>query len=254
MGADRRGDELPDELARRDARLKLIWAAKARLEARQCEQDRQAGRTVEDDRQTRGPGGRACKRPFGVPEDKVQENFTDPESRLMKTADGFQQGYNAQAAVDEGSQLIVATGLTECAADSGQLLAMVRATQQNTGRLPAMTLADSGYASEENFAALEAQQLTACVALVREGKKMRPIDPLEHPATQRMAERLQTPEGEAHYRRRKMIPEPVFGWIKQVMGFRRFSVRGLQAVTGEWNLVCLALNLKRMQRLGWTPT
>lgn len=252
-GVDRRGDELPEELARREQRLKVIQAAKVRLEARQHQADQAAGRTVDEDGQTRGPGGRACKRGLGVPEDKAQDNFTDPESRIMKTADGFQQGYNAQAAVDDGSQLIVATGLTDCAADNGQLLPMVRATRQNTGRFPAMTLADSGYASEDNFAALEAQSLTACVALAREGKKIRPIDPVAQPATQRMAERLKTPAGEAHYRRRKVIPEPVFGWIKQVMGFRRFSVRGLQAVTGEWNLVCMALNLKRMRTLGWMP-
>lgn len=188
-----------------------------------------------------------------MPEDKAQDNFTDPQSRIMKTADGFQQSYNAQAAVDGGSQLIVATGLTHCAADVPELLPMIRATQQNTRSTLAMTLADSGYASEDNFAALEARGLTSCVALAREGKKSRPIDPQQHPATQRMAERLATAEGQDHYRRRKVIPEPVFGWIKQAMGFRRFSVRGLEALTGEWNLVCLALNLRRMQRLGWVP-
>jgi len=252
-GAERRGDELPEELARRSQRLKAIQAAKARLEARQREQDCNEGRRVDENNQTRGPGGRSCKRPFGVPEDKAQDNFTDPQSRIMKTAEGFQQGYNAQVAVDEGSQLIVAAGLTNCAADNGQLLPMLEAVMHNSGCAPAMTLADSGYASEQNFALLEARQLAACVALAREGNKIRPIDPIEYPATQRMAERLASAEGRAHYRRRKVIPEPVFGWVKQAMGFRRFSVRGLKAVTGEWNLVCLALNLRRMQRLGWAP-
>ena len=250
---DRRGDELPDELGRREQRLKIIQAAKARLEARQREQDEKDGRSMDDDGQTRGPGGGRCKRTFGVPEDKAQDNFTDPQSRIMKTADGFQQGYNAQAAVDEDSHVIVATGLTDCAADVHQLLPMLEATMRNTGAAPAMTLADSGYASEDNFAALEAKQLTACVALAREGKTIRPIDPQRHPATQRMAERLATPERKDHYRRRKFIPEPVFGWAKQALGFRQFSVRGRDAVTGEWNLVCLALNLRRMQRLGWAP-
>lgn len=253
-GIDRRGDELPEELSRREQRLAVIQAAKARLEARQREQDRQDGRRVDEDGETRGPGGRACKRAFGVPEEKAQDNFTDPESRIMKTADGFQQAYNAQAAVDDGSQLIVATGLTNCAADNGQLLPMIEATRRNTGSAPDMTLADSGYASEGNFAALEAEQLAACVALAREGQKARLIDPEEYPATQRMAERLATTEGREHYRRRKVIPEPVFGWIKQAMGFRRFSLRGIEAVTGEWDLVCLALNLRRLQRLGWVPT
>lgn len=250
---DRRGDELPDELGRREQRLKIIQAAKARLEARQREQDEKDGRSMDDDGQTRGPGGGRCKRAFGVPEDKAQDNFTDPQSRIMKTADGFQQGYNAQAAVDEDSHMIVATGLTDCAADVHQLLPMLEATMRNTGAAPAMTLADSGYASEDNFAALESKHLTACVALAREGKTIRPIDPQRHPATQRMAERLATPEGKDHYRRRKFIPEPVFGWAKQALGFRQFSVRGRDAVTGEWNLVCLALNLRRMQRLGWAP-
>lgn len=252
-GADRRGDELPEELARREQRLQVIQAAKARLEARQREQDHQDGRRVDENDQTRGPGGRICKRAFGVPQDKAQENFTDPQSRIMKTGEGFQQCYNAQAAVDEDSRLIVANALSNCAADTEQLLPMVRATIQNTGAVPAMTLADSGYASEDNFAALECEELAACVALGREGKQRRPIDPNQYPATQRMAERLASAEGQAHYRRRKVIPEPVFGWIKQAMGFRRFSVRGLEAVTGEWNLVCLALNLRRMQRLGWCP-
>ena len=254
FGADQRGDELPDELARREQRLKVIQAAKARLEARQREQDQRDGRSLDDDGQTRGPGGGVCKRAFGVPDDQAQDNFTDPQSRIMKTADGFQQGYNAQAAVDEDSHLIVATGLTDCAADTHQLLPMIEATTRNTGTAPSMTLADSGYASEDNFVTLEARQLTACVALAREGKtSARLIDPVHHPATQRMAERLATPEGKDHYRRRKFIPEPVFGWVKQAMGFQRFSVRGRGAVTGEWNLVCLALNLRRMHRLGWAP-
>ena len=223
------------------------------MEARQRAQDAQDGRQVDDDGNTRGPGGGACQRPFGVPEARAQDNFTDPDSRIMKTGDGFQQCYNAQAAVDEGSQLIVATALTNGAADNGQLLPLVEAVQDNTGARPAVTLADSGYASEATFVALEAQGLTAVVALGREGKASRALDPARYPATQRMAERLATAEGQAHYRRRKVIPEPVFGWIKEILGFRRFSVRGLTAVTGEWHLVCLAQNLKRLHRLGWAP-
>lgn len=251
-GADRRGDELPPELARRQKRLEAIQAAKARLEERQREQDRQAGRQRDDDGNTRGPGGGVCKRAFGEPEAKAQDNFTDPQSRIMKTSTGFDQCYNAQAAVDE-SGLIVATEVIDAGTDSHHLVPMVEATKKNTKVLPQMTLADSGYASEANFAALEAWQVPACVALAREGGQVRKIDPDTHPATQRMAERMSTDEGQAHYRRRKVIPEPVFGWIKQAMGFRQFSVRGLRQVNGEWNLVCLAQNLRRMHRLGWTP-
>lgn len=250
-GKDRRGDELPAELARRESRLKVIQAAKARLEARQRGRDQAAGRHRDDDGHTRGPGGRRCQRDFGVPPDTAQDNFTDPESRIMKTAHGFDPCYNAQAAVDEGSQLIVATELGQQAPDMQQLVPMVQAVQRNVGALPDMTLADAGYASEANFVALEALGAPACVSLAGRHGTVPPRDPDTHPATYRMAERMATAEGKEHYRRRKCIPEPVFGWIKQALGFRTFSVRGLAKVTGEWNLVCLALNLRRMHRLGW---
>lgn len=134
----------------------------------------------------------------------------------------------------------MATEVTDAGTDSHYPVLMVEATQQNPGALPQMTLADSGYASEANFA-----------ALAREGGKVRRIDPDKQPAIQRMAERMSTDQGQAHYRRRKAIPEPVFGWTKQVMEFRQFSVRGQWQVNGEWNLVCLAQNLRRMHRLGW---
>ncbi len=251
-GANRRGDELPAELSRRHNRLEAIQAAKARLQERQREQDRADGRSVDDKGNTRGPGGGVCQRAFGVPPDKAQDNFTDPSSRIMKTSGGFDQCYNAQAAVDEGSLLIVATEVTNNGTDSTRLLPMVQATRQNTGALPRMTLADSGYASEANFVAMERLQAPACIALAREGGKVRAIDAQRHPASQRMARYLATAQGQADYRRRKTIPEPVFGWIKQAMGFRQFSVRGLAQVAGEWNLVCVALNLRRMFRLGWT--
>jgi transposase len=252
-GKAQRGDELPDELARRELRVQAIQAAKARLEARQREQDRVDGRHVDDAGHTRGPQGGLCKRAFGVPADKAQDNFTDPESRIMKTGDGFQQCYNAQAAVDEASRLIVATTLNNIAADTHQLMPLIHATRANTGAAPTMTLADAGYASEENFEALETEELSACIALGRESKSAPTVDPERHPARQRMAARLATADGKDHYRRRKFISEPPFGWIKQAMGFRQFSLRGLAAVTGEWNLVCLSLNLRRLFKLGWIP-
>src|SRR3990167_8059917 len=172
----------------------------------------------------------------------------------MNTQEGFQQCYNGQAAVDEGSMLIVAADLSNNASDNGQLLPMVAHTQANTGIAPKMTLADTGYASEETFLELEQRRLVASVALGREDKKQRKLDPERSPATNRMALWLKTAEGQAHYRRRKTIPEPVFGWIKQALGFRRFSMRGLEAAKAEWNLVCAAVNLKRMHSLGWKPT
>jgi transposase len=250
---DRQGDELPEELKRRSDRLKVIEAARARLEARQREDDEAAGRYEDDDGNTRGPGNGLCKRRLGEPPEKAQENFTDPQSRIMKTSDGYQQCYNAQAAVDETHQLIVASDVGNNASDAGQLIPLVDQTRRNVGRKPARVLADTGYASEETFVALEERKVRGYVALGREDKTTRAIDADLHPATARMERRLSTSAGKAHYRRRKAIPEPVFGWIKHVMGFRRFSMRGLEAAKAEWNLVCLAVNLKRMHALKWKP-
>lgn len=247
-----RGDELPEELARRNQRLETIKAAKARLEARQREADRERGRRPDDNRRPPGGRGPSYKRDFGVPADTEQDNFTDPQSRIMNTSsEGFQQCYNGQIAVDEDSQLIVATALTESASDTAQLLPLVASARSNTGRDPQVVLADTGYASESNFVALEKDSIAACISLGREGKAGRVINADRYPASARMAQTLSTPEGKAHYRRRKVIPEPVFGWIKHVLGFRRFSVRGRSNVQSEWNLVCLATNLKRMRSLGW---
>lgn len=161
----------------------------------------------------------------------------------------FEQGYNAQAAVDSDHQLIVATGLTQSAADNGELLPMVEAVHNNLGQWPSKVLADSGFRSEQAFVALEEKGVEALVALGREAKDPKTIDPKQYPATARMAERLATLEGQAQYRRRKVIPEPVFGWIKHVLGFRQFSLRGQTKVEGEWNLVCLAMNLRHLWAL-----
>lgn len=250
-GADASGGELPEELRRREDRLRVIKAAKARLEDRQRQADEAAGRSQDDEGNTRGPTGRRCKRELGVPDAKAQDNFTDPQSRIMKTHEGYQQCYNGQAAVDEGSQLIIAADLTNNASDNGQLLPLLDQAEANTGGTPDMTLADTGYASEETFQELESRGLAACIALGREDKKQRAADPDRYPATARMAQRLATDDGKAHYRRRKAIPEPVFGWIKHPMGFRSFSLRGEFAAKAEWHLVCLATNLRRMHRLGW---
>jgi transposase len=249
LGVDQADEELPLELQRRQERLAKIQAAKARLEQRQAQADRERGRHP-DDEQRRGDGaGRPFKHPFGVPDDKAQDNFTDPQSRIMKMGTAFEQGYNAQAAVDADSQLIIANGLTNNAADNGELLPMVEAVKNNLGQLPQRALADSGYRSEQAFAALEEMGVEALVALGREGKNRTAIDCERYPASARMAERLASTEGQAHYRRRKVIPEPVFGWIKHVMGFRQFSLRGLIKVTGEWSLVCFAVNVRRMWAL-----
>ena len=246
-GPDVRGDELPTELQRREARLATIAAAKARLDARQAEEDRQKGRTPDDQR--KGRGTKPFARDFGVPPDDAQENFTDPESRIMKTSSGFDQCYNGQIAVDQDTQLIVATGLTSCQADNAQLLPLLDRTRATLGRDPDAVVADAGYRSDATFQTLEARGVTAYISLGHEARPAKAPNPAHH-ATQRMAARLATEEGRARYRRRKAIVEPVFGWIKEVLGFRRFSVRGEVKARGEWNVVCLAVNLKRLHRLG----
>ena len=245
-GPDVRGDELPAELQRREERLAKIAAAKARLEARQAAEDRQKGRTPDDGR--KGRGHTPFARDFGVPPDDAQDNFTDPESRIMKTSSGFDQCFNGQLAVDEASQMIVATGLTNCAADNAELLPLIEQTHATLGENPTEVLADAGYRSDATFQTLETRQITAYISLGREGTPGTTPNPA-HEATHRMAARLASDRGRARYRRRKAIVEPVIGWIKEVLGFRRFSVRGAAKARGEWNVVCLAVNLKRFHRI-----
>ena len=253
---DRQGSEdddgdLPPELKRRTDRLKVIEAAKARLEERQRQEDKADARIVDEAGQTRGMTGRRCLRGYGVPRPDAQENFTDPDSCIMVTGSGFEQCYNAQAAVDEGSQLIVAASVVSSPADYRNLVPMLDQTEYNTDLKPQMVLADTGYASEAGLSELEERGQPACVALGRDEK--RPRVQSQKPATIRMGQWLNSPAGRAHYRRRKTIPEPVFGWIKQVLGFRTFSLRGLSAASAEWRLICTAMNFKRMHRLGWVP-
>lgn len=245
-GSEKRGDELPEELQRRESRLKKIREAKKRLEERQAEEDRQKGRHEGDGGRPNGKKGHPYKKEFGQPKDKAQENFTDPQSRIMKSGNGFEQSYNAQVCVDEAQQIIVAAGLTNCAADNAQLIPMVEATQANTEELPGQVLADAGYRSEPNFEYLESKNIDGVIAFGREGKEDTAPVSLSNPATQHMKEKLASPEGAAAYRRRKAIVEPVFGWIKRVLGFRQFSFRGSTKNNAEWHLVCLAMNLRRM--------
>jgi hypothetical protein len=245
-GEENRGDELPEELQRRESRLKKIREAKKRLEQRQAEEDREKGRHEGDGGRPNGKKGQPFKKEFGQPREKAQDNFTDPESRIMKKGNGFEQSYNAQASVDEEHQIIVAVGVTNCAADSPQLIPMIEATEATTGKLPQQVLADAGYRSETNFAYAESKSIDAVIALGREGKADAASISEENQATLRMKEKLKTPEGAVAYRRRKVIVEPVFGWIKGVLGFRQFSFRGLKKTNAEWHLVCLATNLRRM--------
>jgi hypothetical protein len=243
--------DIPAEIERREVRIKAIVAARERLEQRQRDADLERGRSKGDERQPRDedgkPKGGRYKREFGEPEPKAQDNFTDPDSRIMKRAGGgFDPSYNAQTAVDDTAHIIVAAELGNNAADVGQLLAMLDAVKTNTGQTPAQALADAGYRSEANFDALAGSATELVVALGREGKDGVAIDAKTHPHTAAMAAKLQTEKGKAAYRRRKHIAEPPNGWIKSVLGFRQFSLRGLDRVRAEFKLVCLALNLRRM--------
>ena len=241
---DRRGDELPEELARRETRLKKIREAKRALAARAREKAEAEG---DDPKQAK-------------PKEKDQYNFTDPESRIMKGADGFVQAYNAQAAVEADLQLIVGQSVTQAANDKEQLLPMVETIEEQSGQRPEEILADSGYCSEKNLEGLESadqpeQKIVGYIATERqkhdEYKEPCPRGPLPQGATRvdRMRRKLKTKVGKAVYAARKAIVEPVFGQIKQARGFRQFLLRGIEKVRGEWSLVCLTHNILKLYRL-----
>ncbi len=238
-GRDRRGDELPAELGRRETRLERIREAKRVLEERAREQVQSKGQPAEK----------------AKPKSRMQYNFTDPESRIMKGADGFVQAYNAQIAVEPGFQLIVGQRVTQAANDKQQLGPTVEAIRQQAGQKPQEILGDSGYYSEANLAYLEKKKIEGYIAIDRESYRKRdqpgPRGPLPAEATRvdRMRRKLQTKAGAAIYARRKVVVEPVFGQIKQARGFRQFLLRGFRKVQGEWALVCLTHNILKLHRL-----
>ena len=246
--------DIPAEIERRSERLAAIEAAKARLEERQRQADIERGPSDDEDGQGGGTGeGKKKSRykyKFGEPKPKAQDNFTDPESRIMKRAGGgFDYCYNAQTAVDDTAHIIVAAELTNSGADSRQLPAVLAAVKANTGDDPHQVVADAGYRSEAVFEALSGHPADIIVALGREGKQEIGVDPAKRPLTAAMAERFKSPTTQDAYRRRKWLSEPPNGWIKHVLGFRQFSMRGIAKAQAEWKLVCAALNLKRMANM-----
>ena len=244
FGADQRGDELPDWARNKQQRLAKIREAKAALEEEAKGQDPPP--PVDPEQPHRG---RPRQHPAGVPKPEAQRNFTDPESRIMKTSEGFQQCYNAQAAVDAESQVIVACDVTQSASDRNQLQALVEQIQVNTGRNPTELSADSGYCSEENLAELERREIRGYVAT---GKQQhgQPAPAGARASkgerTQRMKRRLQCGGYRSRYRLRKQTAEPVFGQIKAARGFRTVLLRGVEKVTDEWSLICTAHNLLKL--------
>jgi transposase len=262
-GEDRRGDEVPAELARRESRLAKMRAAKEALEqdAREKAATKAARRARDngaDDASAQRAGEEAAK--DARPTTKAQRNFTDPESRMMKTNEGFQYGYNAQAVVDEESQVIVAEVVTNQSADVNQLFDMITRTEDNLaatgiGDEPDVLLADAGYCSEDNLARAASEGVDVLIATgrIRRGERVRPAPrgPIPKDATERekMARRLRTKAGRADYARRKAIVEPVFGQVKvrQRAGFLR--LRGLDGAQGEWTLHALCHNLRKLGKL-----
>jgi transposase len=238
-GRERRGDELPEELRRRETRIQRIREARRALQERAREQAQSAGKKPEE----------------AKPTPKAQYNFTDPESRIMKGPDGFVQAYNTQIAVEPNFQFIVGQMVTPAANDKQQMAPLVEAIQEQSGQKPEEVLADSGYSSEENLKYLTKKRIEGFVATEkqkhdeRRGPCKRGPLPKGSSRVERMQRKLETKVGAAVYALRKTIVEPVFGQIKQARGFRQFLLRGLEKVRGEWALVCMTHNILKLHKI-----
>ena len=262
------GLSIPAEIVRRQERQAQLTKAKAEMEARayarfqaeQAEHEAKAAQRAAAETAGRPPRGPAPSPPDPAPQRKDQVNFTDAQSRIMKTKDGFQQAYNAQAGVETDSRLIVGQRVSQATNDKKELLPDLAAVQAHVQ--PSVVLIDSGFVSEAAVTAAEAQVagLTVLAAMQREphGRTVAqlerrddpPAPPPDAPFAERMRHRTATAAGRGRYKLRQQTVEPAFGVIKEVLGFRRFLLRGLSKVSLEWNLVCLAYNLKRLHRLG----
>jgi len=241
-GKDKSGDELPEELSRREMRLERIREAKRALEQKARQEAEADGQDEE-------------KTEKAKPKDKAQYNFTDPESRIMKGSEGFVQAFNTQVAVEEVSQLIVGQAVTQESNDKKQVEPMIEAIQKQAGKKPAELLADSGYCSENNLKYLHKKKILAYVATDRQKHGRQQVacqrGPLPKGSTHvdRMRRKLQTKTGAKIYAARKSIVEPVFGQIKHARGFRQFLLRGIEKVKAEWALVCATHNILKLYRL-----
>jgi transposase len=244
-GADQSGEELPDWVRDKQGRLEKIREARARLEA-----EAQAQASQKGEEKKSGSPGRPRKNEPGTPKDSAQTNFTDPQSRIMKSHDGFIQGYNAQAVVDADSQVIVAQGLTNNASDAPQLAVMVAQIKQNTGRQARELSADAGYCSEDNLKELRRRHINGYIATGRQkhgeatasGERKVKLGTYAYA----MWQKLRRGGHRSRYRLRKQTVEPVFGQVKQGRGFRQFLLRGVRKVAGEWSLICTAHNLLKL--------
>ena len=259
------GLDLPAEVARREDRLKALAEAKAKIEERakarfeeeQRAYEEKAARREAQRQSGKKPRGKEPRPPEGGPREQDQVNLTDEESRIMPVSGGgFEQAYNVQAAVDTATMLVMAAGVTQETNDKRQVEPMLAALPGALGRVES-ALMDNGYFSAANVGACAARGIEPLIALGREAHHLTleerfgpdAPEPDTGDPVRKMAWRLRTEDGRARYAKRKSTVEPVFGIIKHVMGFRQFSLRGLAAVAGEWTLVALAFNLKRMNVL-----
>lgn len=257
-GRDRRGDELPEELARRESRLRKIREARRALEAEAkaaAEAERQRRASEAAQRGDAPCGGRSAAPVKEVPDDKAQYNFTDPDTSIMKANNkGFDQCGNAQAVVDGANQVIVAADVTNEANDKRQFQPMLTQAQQNVGDEQSIeaTSADAGYFSEENVVWAEQQTWNAYVATgrLKHHERLAPAPRGRLPnglsVKERMARKLRTKKGRETYAKRKRIVEPVFGTIKRGLGFTQFLLNGMEKMRAEWRLVCTACNLRKL--------
>jgi transposase len=249
----KRGDEMPDWVADKEKRLAKIRAAKAELEAEAkaaAEEETRRRAAAEERRIAEGrkKNGKTPAPPKPEPDGKSQRNFTDPDSRILKTKDGYIQGYNAQAAVDAKAQIIVAHGLTASMSDCNQLVGLIDDIKANLGAKPKEASADSGYLSEANLQALADRDISAYVAI---GRAKRPADvkrDTSGPLTRAMIDKLKRAGWRSRYRLRKQVVEPVFGQVKQARGFRQFLMRGIEKVKDEWAMICTAHNLTKLAK------
>lgn len=253
LHGSKRGDEMPDWVADKQKRLAKIREAKAALEAEAKaaaaeETRRRAEAEAKRKAEGRKKNGKTPAPPSQDPDGKAQRNFTDPESRVLLTKDGYIQGYNAQAAVDGAAQVIVAHGLTASMSDQGQLVELVDGIRANLGHMPKEASADSGYLSEANLEALADRDIGAYLATGRAKHPAEAKRKATGPLTLAMRDKLKRAGWRSRYRLRKQIVEPVFGQIKQARGFRQFLLRGVEKVKAEWALICTAHNLSKLHR------
>jgi transposase len=253
----RRGDEMPDWVADKEQRLARIRAAKAELEAEAkaaAEEERRRRAEAERQRlaQGRKKSGKPPAPPKAEPDGKAQRNFTDPQSRILKTKDGYIQGYNAQAAVDATAQIIVAHALSSNGSDQAQFAPLLAAIKANLKRNPIEVSADAGYCSAANLATLARRRINGYIATGRQkhGSKAATTKRSLRPGSllAKMSTKLKRAGHRSRYRLRKQVVEPVFGQIKEARRFRQFLLRGIEKVRAEWALICTAHNLTKLAR------